>query len=156
MNLQELLGTDFQRQNILIIGKSGSGKTYLSNLLEPMLKHHEFLHCDTYLKLYEDVGRQIYAIYEDAACYQPNVVEGVLGYTLLLEGFKRQSYLPDIVIEVSIPAGKQREIYLAERDPDKLKYLRRFERFNQHSLNEYFRTCPSDKQAKFITLNNEY
>lgn len=158
MNLQEFLKIDFTGKNILVIGKPGSGKTHISKCLHLKYGKYrcELISTDNYLKLYEDVGRQMYAIFEDAAFYQPHIIEGVMGYMLLLEGYKKNIYHPDIVIECQISAGKQREVYLAERNPEKLKYLRRFQKYNQHSLNEYLRICPKDKQAQFFELQNEF
>ncbi len=155
MTLPELDKIDFTRLNVLVIGKPSSGKTHFSTALSFKYWRHELIHTDQYLKLYEDVGRQIYAAFEDANHYKYTIVEGILGYELLLEGFKKQSYHPDIVIECQLSAGHQRLIYLSERDPTKLKYLRQFERINQSKLNEYHSIVPIEQQPRFITYNNE-
>jgi hypothetical protein len=156
MTLDDLDKIDFTRRNILVIGKPGSGKTHFSKALSFKYWRHELIHTDKYLKLYDDVGRQIYAAFEDADHYKHTIIEGILGYELLLEGYKKQSYFPDVVLECQVSAGHQRLIYLNERDPAKLRYLKHFERINQAKLNEYYNIVPVDQQPRFITYNNEF
>jgi len=156
MTLEEIACVPLAGKSVLIIGSPASGKTYLSQILGPMNPRHDVIHTDKYLKMYDNVGRSVYAAFEDAAHYKSVIIEGVLGYEILLEGYKNKSYYPDIIIEVQLSAGKQREIYLSERDANKLRHLRHFQLLNQAKLNEYFRICPKDQQPIFIEYQNQF
>ncbi len=156
MTLEEILIYDFTGLNILIIGRPSAGKTWLSKVLEPMYKHHQVLHTDDYLEIHPHESGQIQAIIEDATYDSPTIIEGMSSYKLLLTGAQDKSYSPDIVIEVSISAGKQREIYLSERDPAKIKHLKRFEFAHLETMNEYHRIVPAEQKPQFITFNNEW
>lgn len=156
MTIDELINIDFSHKSLIIIGRPSAGKTWLSSVLGGIYKHHEVIHTDNYLKLYEDVGRQIYAAFEDAAHYHQSIIEGCLGYQLLLEGVKRKCYSPDVVIEVEISAGKQREIYLKERNTSKIQYLKRFQLKCMCLIDDYFKLVPESEMPLWLTLNNEW
>lgn len=154
MILSELLSLDIAGKRVLILGRPCAGKTYLSEILfvNP-------IHTDDYLHLEEE--NALYHIIEDEACLRGSlknttVIEGMLGYNLLLYGAKTQMYKPDIVIEVEISIGKQRELYLKEREPSKLKYLRRFHLLHLEMMNEYHRIVPAEQKPTFITLENNW
>lgn len=156
MTLEEILICDFTGLNILIIGKPSAGKTWFSKVLGGMYKHHTVLHADNYLTSSVIEPRQIAAIIEDQSFTQPCIIEGMSGYQLLLTGAKDKSYSPDVVIEIEISAGKQREIYLEERNPSKIQFLKRFAIKMQGILNEYQRLIPDSDKPQFIIFNNEY
>lgn len=157
MNLEELINTDLRNKKILVLGRAGAGKTWLSNKLNDL--DHKIIHTDNYIEFAEPMA--IEAIIEDEADIRRyynagSIIEGMLVYPLLLQGAKEKSYRPDIIIEVDISMGKQREIYLKERDSGKIKYQRRFYEKCLSILNEYHRLVPKEEQPTWITLNNEW
>lgn len=156
MTLEEILALPLKNKHVLILGRPGAGKTWLSKVLEPMNPHHGIIHTDTYLTTTFGEERQIEAIIEDAVYYYQSIVEGMLGYRLLLEGAKRKCYLPEVVIEVVISRGQQRKIYLAERSPEKIKALEWAHMRNTSILNEYLRIVPAEQKPTWLTLNNSW
>jgi hypothetical protein len=156
MTLDDLLKIDFTGKDILIIGRCGAGKTWLSELLVGMYKHHTVIHTDSYLTSTFGEQRQVQALIEDADFNKPTIIEGILSYPLLLTGARDQSYFPDCVIEVEISAGKQREIYLQQRGPSKIQYLKRFAIKMQEILNEYHRIAPKENKPLWIKFENNY
>lgn len=151
MTLEEILSLPIGGSNVLIIGMPASGKSWLSNQFQT---RHQKLHTDDYLPFGE--VRAAWGVIEDNYHYQPTMVEGMLGYALLKIGYEQKAYYPKVVIQVEISRAKQREIYLKERDPEKIKYLKRFNEMNLGILNEYFKNCPKEDQATFYTFNNDY
>lgn len=156
MTLEELLIYDLTGLDILILGKPSAGKTWLSKVLEGMYKHHTVLHADDYLTSSVIEPRLIAAIIEDQSFTQPCIIEGMSGYQLLLTGAKDKNYSPDVVIEIEISAGKQREIYLAERNPSKIQFLKRFAIKMQGILNEYHQLVPEEQKPLWIKFENNY
>ena len=157
MNFEELIHIPFDRQSILLLGRPASGKTWLSKALSPMYPHHHVIHCDDYKDFAEPVAIQ--ALIEDAYENKPCIVEGVLGYGLLLQGLKEQSYRPDIIIICEISAARQREIYLSERDPSKLQFQKRFYQKLQLILHECYKLMsklPSEEYPNVIIFQNEF
>ncbi len=154
MTLPEVLEHSYFQRSVLIIGRPASGKTWLSNALSPMYPHHHVIHTDSYKDFSEPVAIQ--ALIEDAYENKPTIIEGMLSYPLLLQGAKEQSYRPDIVIEVEISAGKQRELYLAERNPDKIKYLKKFHMKTMAILDEYYKLVPESEMPTWLILENKY
>lgn len=154
MTLDELLLVDLHHKNVLLLGRPSAGKTYLSNILSGMYKHHHVIHCDDYKDFSEPVAVQ--ALIEDAYENKPCIVEGVLGYALLLQGAYEKSYKPDIVITCDISAGKQREIYLAERDASKIQFQKRFFTKMLNIMNEYHSLVPVEQKPQFVTFHNEF
>jgi hypothetical protein len=119
-----------------------------------MYPHHHVIHTDEYKDFSEPVAIQ--ALIEDAYENKPTIIEGMLGFPLLLQGAKEQSYKPDIIIEVEISAGKQRELYLAERNPDKIKYLKKFLMKTMAILDEYYKLVPESEMPTWLILNNNW
>jgi hypothetical protein len=157
MTLDDLLKIDFTGKDILILGKPSAGKTWLSEVFGGMYKHHTVINTDDYI--YIGGVRAIAAIIEDQSFTPPCIIEGMMGYDLLLEGAIKKSYSPDYVIEVEISAGKQREIYLAEREISKLQYQNQFYLKCQAILNFYLTLTASEPdiyKPDFITFNNHW
>jgi adenylate kinase family enzyme len=159
MTLEEILNLELDRsgKRILLLGRPSAGKTWLSNQLNNL--DHKTIHTDNYREFAEPMAIQ--AIIEDEADIQRyynagSIIEGVLGYPLLLTGLKEQSYRPDIVIEVEISSGKQRELYLAERNPDKIKYLKKFLMKTMAILDEYYKLVPESEMPTWLILNNNW
>lgn len=124
MNQQEILSLDLNGQNILIIGRPTSGKTFLSNKLKE--KGHYVIHTDDFIDQSNHENNQIFWLLEEHDYCNPSCIEGMLGFKVLLYGEMDGSYKPDVIIFCEISAGKQREIYLAERDASKLQHQKRF------------------------------
>lgn len=122
MNQQEILSLDLNGQNILIIGRPASGKTFLSNKLKE--KGHYVIHTDEFLK--SGTANSIIEILDEHDYCKPSIIEGMTGFSLLEWGEKTGKYKPDVIIFCEISAGKQREIYLEERDSSKLQHQKRF------------------------------
>lgn len=156
MNLEEIIALPLKNKHVLIIGRPGAGKTWLSKVLEPMNPRHGIIHTDTYLTTAIGEERQIEAIIEDATYYYQSIVEGMLGYKLLLEGAKRKNYLPEIVIEVVISRGQQRKIYLKERSPEKIRALEWAHMRNISILNQYHQSTLETDKPTWITFNNDH
>lgn len=159
MTLDELLRLPIAGKNLLVIGSPASGKTHIANLL-CYDQSHQVLHTDDTVNAGYTLIQATWSLFEDIGdCNNrstPTIVEGVLGYTLLLEGFIHKSYFPQIVIDVKISRGRQREIYLKERDSHKLKYLKKFEFAHLEMMNEYHRIVPVEQKPTFITLENNW
>lgn len=156
MILEDILALDLHGKNVLIIGRAGSGKTYISYALKRINKYHALIHTDSYLTRCFGEERQIEAIVEDAIYDSPAIIEGMLAYPLLLEGAKRKYYIPDIVIICEISAGKQREVYLKERDASKIQYQKRFALKMQAILNEYHSLVPEAEKPMFYEFKNNF
>lgn len=154
MTLDDLIKIDFTGKNLLVLGRPSAGKTWLSKVLGGMYKHHTIINTDDYI--YIGGVRAIAAIIEDQSSTPPCIIEGMMGYDLLLTGAREKSYSPDIVIEVDISTGRQMEIYLSERDPAKIKYLKKFEFAHLEMMNEYHRIVPAEQKPQFITLSNTW
>lgn len=124
MNLEELLSLPLEGMNITVLGRPGSGKTHLSNLLKE--KGHYVIHTDDFIDQSKHENNQISWLMEEHTYCKPTCIEGMLGFKVLLYGEMDGSYNPDVIVFCEISAGKQREIYLAERDASKLQHQKRF------------------------------
>ena len=158
MKLFDLLSLPIAGKNVIVIGSPAAGKTHLANLL--YREGHKLIHTDETINAGYSIPQACYSIFEDVKDYnrqgKATIVEGILGYTLLLEGLKQGYYRPDIIIDVQINRGRQRQIYLAERDPDNLKYLQKFQRMNLGLFNEWFNLCPPEERPQYIEFKNEF
>lgn len=127
-------------KNVLIFGPPASGKTTFSLELHKVNPRHKLIHIDSYSKYgYQD---SIYILISDLRKITgPTIVEGVQGYRLLRKGQQMGSYRPDLVIEVSVSSEAVERTYTNERDPNKLKYLKDFNRRQQNILMEYKAMC---------------
>lgn len=162
MNLKELLSLELHLsgKKILLLGRPSAGKTWLSNKINDL--EHKTIHTDNFLEFAEPMAVQ--AIIEDEADIRRyydagSIIEGMLGYPLLLTGLKEQSYLPDIIIICEISAGRQREIYLSERDPSKLQFQKRFNIKCQGILHECYKLMANLEKERYpniIIFTNEY
>lgn len=153
MILTELLSLPIEGKRICIVGMCAGGKTWLAKQFDP---HERFtIHTDDYLGFSEVAT--IHSIEEESylGIGKPfNIVEGCFAYQLLLAGQQRETYIPDIVINVIIPAGKQRQIYLKERDATKIKHLKRFHEMNLALFNEWYKKAKPETEV--IHFNNLY
>ena len=156
MTLEEILSFDFCHKEVLIIGRCGSGKTWLSNALGGMYKYHKVIHCDDYLKVHPHTEGQIEAIIEDAGINKPCIIEGCLGYRLLYDGAMRKCYTPDIVIDVYISRGQQRKIYLKERSPETIRALEWAHMRNVSILLQYYQIVLDSEKPQWIKFENTY
>lgn len=160
MTLEQLLSLDIAGKNVLVIGMAAAGKTWLSEKL--VTPNHELIHTDNIINAGYTIPQAVYSLFDDVEdCYRrgrKTLIEGILGYTLLLEGHKYMAYSPDIIIDLTISRGKQREIYLSDpkRDPEKLKYLERFHRMNLSLFNEWYSICPYNERAIYLTVENNW
>lgn len=155
MTLDELLSLPIAGKEILILGKPSAGKTWLAKQLDPYDLYT--LHADEYIVLGE--ARALFGLVEDAPIsfgMKCRIIEGMLGYNLLLSGAKTKTYKPDIVIEVEISAGKQRELYLKGRDPNKIRYLKNFQLKCMSIMDQYYKLVPESEMPQWITFNNEH
>lgn len=154
MTLPELLSLPIAGKQVLIVGRPGSGKTWLAKQLDP----HDFdtLHTDDYLVFNQVQALQ--AIIEDIGDREgrTKLIEGILGYKLLLWGACELSYRPDLVIICDISAGRQREIYLKERDLSKLQFLKRFHVEHLSILEQYYRIVPENERPQIIEFQNNW
>lgn len=153
MSLEEILSIDKLGKQILIIGMPAAGKTWLAKQLD--LSDLDTVHTDDFIG-YSEIAA-IHGIEEDAQMRlgKPfNIVEGCFGYQLLLAGAQRKTYMPDIVIDLSISRAAQRVIYLKERDPEKLKYLERFHELNTKLFREWAKIATHD--TYIIPFTNQY
>jgi hypothetical protein len=153
MTLQDLLSLPIAGKQIAILGMPAAGKTWLAKQFDP----HELctIHTDDYIG-YDEVAA-IHSIEEDAYMRLGKpycIVEGCFGYQLLLAGAQRKTYMPDIVLDLSISRAAQRVIYLRERDPDKLKHLKRFHEMNTKLFQEWAKIATHD--TNIISFTNEY
>lgn len=153
MTLEEILSLDIKGKHILIVGMPAAGKSWLAKQFDP--SECDTIHTDDYIKFSEVAA--IHAIEEDAYMKfgKPfSIVEGCFGYQLLLAGAQRQSYMPDIIIDLSISRAAQRVIYLRERDPDKLKHLKRFHEMNTSLFRQWAKIATHE--SHIIPFTNEY
>lgn len=157
MTLTELLSLDIAGKDVAIIGIPSSGKTWLANKLSN--PYHETIHTDSFLEAGFDGAQLIDAVFEQMAdCrarQRPVIVEGCMVYHLLLEGIMN-GYKPDLIINLEISRGKQREIYLKERDSRKIMWLQKFNEMSLLTLNRYLKDCPDDLCAPIINFFNEW
>lgn len=154
MTLEELISLDIASKSVLILGRPSAGKTWLAKQLDPYDLYT--LHADEYIVLGEP--RALYSLVEDAPIsfgMKCRIIEGMLGYDLLLYGAETQMYKPDIVIEVDISAGKQRELYLKDRDPSNIKFLKRFQIKCIGILDQYYKLVPEADIPLWITFKND-
>lgn len=147
----DLSTLDLTNKHILIIGCPASGKTTLAKSLSS--KSHKTIHTDSFL------SSPKIAMYSaiDAVNFSPipTIVEGTLGYHMLRYGAQYGSYLPNIVIELSIPEEKMIAIYSKERDPEKIKYLAQFNSSNSKILAEYQALIPERLKPVWIKIDRD-
>lgn len=100
MTKNEFLNYNFSDKNIIIIGKPSSGKTYISELLNKKLTNHKLIHTDDFKQYNEDTAiNHILNVIKNSRYH---IIEGMLGYRLLLRGIKYKMYYPDIMINIKI------------------------------------------------------
>lgn len=156
MNLDELLAKDFFWKNVLVIGLPASGKTFIANKIREMAFAIDIFHTDKYIEFgYED---SLYNLIEELEGFKTEatcIVEGVLGYRLLRKGLEIDCWKPDVVIVCEGSKKRQTEIYAAERDPKKLKYMRSFELGLTKIFNDYM-SAEKTHQPEFLTVENNW
>lgn len=154
MTFDEIKQIDLLGKQVLILGRPGAGKTWLSNQLAPY--DPDILHTDEYLPFGEQRAIQCLIECAPISGFFPTVriIEGMLGYKLLLQGFQEKSYYPDIIIECIISRGRQRELYLKERNPENIKHLEHFHKKCMLCLNEYLKLASPEVRPQYIEFNN--
>lgn len=154
MNLEQLISLDIAGKNVLVVGFAGAGKTHISDLL-CYDGSHELIHTDDLLNVGYTGSQAVESLLEDIEDYKrrckPIIIEGVLCYLLLVRGYK-----PDLIIHVQISAGKQRLVYLRERNTAKMKWLKGFNEMCLVSYNKYLNVWPERERPPIIEFKNEY
>lgn len=142
---------DIKGKNVLIIGCPASGKTYVSKLLSDA--EHRLVHTDRYMDLgYVD---SLYELLRGLSLYKGlTIVEGVLGYRLLRKGYQKGSYRPDVVIEMKVSESRMMDTYKNERDPNKIRYLKSFNKMHAKILAEYKEMVGEDLPDWYVIENN--
>lgn len=155
MNLEELMNIDLTGKDICVIGKPGAGKTTIARLLSkkwgiPLLSTDDFRSGDW--------ENDLYTIMDELEARSGAIIsEGVQMYRALRKGLELGTYKPHVIIEIEISTKKQREIYLKERDPKKLKYMQSFALGLTKVYNEYHSLLQQEENKPiFYTLNNEW
>ena len=152
MTLDEILSYDITGRNVAIIGPAGSGKTFLSKLIGNGT--HYKIHTDDYINLGFDAA--MYAALEVASNVIGNsLVEGIQVYRMLRKGFVLGNWMPKVVIEIERPRFKIEQTYRSERNPEKIKYLKKFQLSNMSILQDYLGMIPQEKKQDWLNWKNE-
>lgn len=153
LTLAEILDFDFRNKNIAILGFPGAGKTWLSKKI--CTGTHIKISTDTYIPFgYEQ--SMYYALEEANNVIGNFLVEGIQVYRMLRKGAELDNFKPHIIIECEISRARMEEIYLKERNPDKIKYLKGFIQANQKVLNGYRLLMEDQQKPIWIKWENKY
>lgn len=147
-----LLANGFKK--IVIIGRPASGKTYLSAIINGVLKSLTCIHTDDYQQYgYVDAMYKVLEAVKDDAL--PHIVEGIQGYRLLRKGVELNCYYPDAVIEINVTDEQVQRVYEMERDEKKLKYLKGFDGMHKKIITDYHE-MRNDNKPQWLILHNQF
>lgn len=124
-------------KNVLIIGYPATGKTYVSRLIDK--NSHSIIHTDDYKNSYSFNEYPTSLIKRINSETRNTLVEGILGYIMLLEGARRRTYYPDIVIEIKSNLQCVEKTYMREREYHKFFFLNNFNVELENILQSYKR-----------------
>ena len=150
MTLGEILAKDFIDKNVVIIGLPASGKTYLSNKIS---KNHLLIHTDDY-KHYGFEQSMYIALDHVRNITGHSVCEGVQCYRMLRKSLEINYHWPDVIIECQRDTANREQTYREERNPNKLKYVRRFNDSLTSIYNQYL--AEVDIKPEILVWNNNY
>jgi GTPase SAR1 family protein len=150
MQYNEILNLDISNKNILIIGLAGTGKSTLANRLVD--NTHTLVHTDDFKGLNFEEQLYLLTAYIDYNKSKYFLIEGILGYYLLLKSIEYPEYTPDIVIELKATEKQLIEVYRKRK-----KNVQQVLNLNKSLLKVYYRYIKEVKDKPiFLTINNKY
>jgi adenylate kinase family enzyme len=157
MTLDEAISYNLSGLNVAVLGLPASGKSHVAARLYAKNSHHVLISTDNYMAqgyeqslydLIEELGNPLWNTFEGL------ILEGVLCYRILRKGLGMDCWKPDVIFMVEASTKKRQEIYLKERDPNKIKYMASFDRSLTTIWNEYLNS--DIPKPPIFYLNNEY
>jgi len=147
--LNKLTSLDLTNQNVFIVGKPASGKTFLSNFLHKMFTEHIVIHTDDFIKKEFLLADELTNIVNRKKKY---ILEGNKAYTILKEIDK--SIYPNIIIDLIVSDTHVLDIYKKERDVNKYDMALGFYYYRKSQLDNFLSTNPN--QIIYYFLNQSY
>lgn len=141
---------DILDKNVLIIGNAGSGKTYLTSLINS--ENHNVLHTDDYIV--HGFEQSMYKCLEDICkSGSKTIVEGIQGYRLLRKGVELKNYYPDVLIIIECSEQTQRDVYQI-RGPEKIESILKMNKANETVFQKYLSMSNPQKPIIYKIENN--
>ena len=137
---------DFKGKNIFIVGKPGSGKTTLANIIAAKNKSHILIHSDDYIGRESDLKRSIELMCRSNTNY---ILEGVQAYDLFTE--RQPLFYPDLIIEIEVSDRYIKNLYDTERDPSKYHMAITFHKYRKIQMDDFLK---KHKQIKLLVYKN--
>lgn len=152
MTINDILSMDLSSKNILIIGSPASGKTWLAGKIKERYQA-DIIHTDEYLKYGANAIEQML---KKIPMFPYAIVEGTLGYRLLLDGHKSGLYKPCIVIHLIVSDSTVQRVYEQERDKSKIRLLPFVLKKDEKELNKYMQMIYPNIPVWYIVTNDRY
>lgn len=147
--LNNLSNLDLTNQNLFIIGKPASGKTFLSNVLHKKFKKHIVIHTDDFIRKEYLLKDELTSIINRKKNY---ILEGNQAYTILNEIDK--SVYPNIIIDLIVSDAHVLDIYKKERDVNKYDMALGFYYYRKTELDKFLST--NKNQIIYYYFNQVY
>jgi len=109
----EGFSVDITGQDVVLVGRPGSGKTTFSQALSKKHPKHTLISTDDFMHLgYEQSMYAVLGYVKEQKRQGKNViVEGVQGPRLLRKGAEQGTFIPGLIIELTISDKEQAEAY---------------------------------------------
>lgn len=163
MTLSEFLSSEICSGKVtVIIGRPGSGKTTVGELLAEQNQECRLWHTDDYIPYGGVEGLyQMMQEMEEAGYRSPAIIEGVGCYRLLRKGAELGVFYPDVVIELVVSDEQVERVYTTERSPEKLKKMPGFVKGLDTVLAGYHsimvdRVCEGVLAPVWLTVENKF
>jgi hypothetical protein len=138
---------DFTEQNVLIIWRPASGKTYLANQIKT--DAHIVIHTDDYK--WWTMWDLLDAIH---ASPTPSIIEWIAVYKFLSNLELLWEHYPHIILDIKITPQHQAMIYHEERDASKLEYVQKMNKKRDQQLKQMLILGTSRPVRRYIIDNN--
>lgn len=149
IKINHITDIDICNQNIFIVGKPASGKTFASNILNNRFTKHLVIHTDNFIK----AENLLYQEYTKNISLKHNcILEGKLALSLFPKLDK--NFQPNIILELIVSDEHVRNIYQKQRDINKYEMALDFYSQYKQNFDKHLKKLNPDIQ--YFTLINEH